>query len=96
MKNYLIYLIAILSGAVGVLAFSPFDLWGFAYVSLIGLIFIAKTAQKKTALWATFCWGLSFFSLGVSWLHVSIHQFGGSPLWLSYMLVVLLSAYLSL
>ncbi len=96
MKNYLIYLIAILSGAVGVLAFSPFDLWGFAYVSLIGLIFIAKTAQKKTALWATFWWGLSFFSLGVSWLHVSIHQFGGSPLWLSYMLVVLLSAYLSL
>ena len=96
MKNYLVYFIAVLSGAAGVLAFSPFDLWGFAYVSLLGLIFVAKTPQKKTALWATFLWALTFFSIGVSWLHVSIHQFGGSPLWLSYILVVLLSAYLSL
>ncbi|HBO37180.1 MAG TPA: apolipoprotein N-acyltransferase [Pasteurellaceae bacterium] len=96
MKNYLIYLIAILSGAAGVLAFSPFDLWGFAYVSLVGLIFVAKTAKKSTALLGTFLWGLSFFSIGVSWLHVTIHQFGGSPLWLSYVLVVVLSAYLSL
>ena len=96
MKNYLVYIIAILSGAAGVLAFSPFDLWGFAYLSLLGLIFIAKTPKKLTALWATFLWALTFFSIGVSWLHVSINQFGGSPLWLSYILVVLLSAYLSL
>ena len=96
MKNYLVYIIAILSGAAGVLAFSPFDLWGFAYFSLFGLIFIAKTPKKSTALWATFLWALTFFSIGVSWLHVSINQFGGSPLWLSYILVVLLSAYLSL
>ena len=96
MKNYLVYIIAILSGAAGVLAFSPFDLWGFAYLSLFGLIFIAKTPKKSTALWATFLWALTFFSIGVSWLHVSINQFGGSPLWLSYILVVLLSAYLSL
>ncbi|MGL4791991.1 MAG: hypothetical protein ACRCW1_11335, partial [Anaerotignaceae bacterium] len=96
MKNYMVYFIAILSGSLGVLAFSPFDLWGFAYVSLLGLIFIAKTAPKKTALWATFLWGVTFFSIGVNWLHVSIHQFGGSPLWLSYILVVILAAYLSL
>lgn len=96
MKNYLIYLIAVLSGASGVLAFSPFDLWGFAYVSSLGLIFVAKIPRKSTALWATFLWALTFFSIGVSWLHVSIHQFGGSPLWLSYILVVLLAAYLSL
>ena len=95
-SNWLTYCIALISGGIGVFAFSPYDYWSVAYVSLLGLIYIAKTAPKRTALWATFLWGLSFFSVGTSWLHVSIHQFGGSPLWLSYGLVVLLAAYLSL
>ncbi|MDO4431152.1 MAG: apolipoprotein N-acyltransferase [Lonepinella koalarum] len=95
MNKFTFYLVALISGGIGVLAFSPFDYWGVAYFSAFGLIFIAKTAPKPTALWATFLWGLSFFSIGTHWLNVSIHQFGGSPLWLSYILVVLLAAYLS-
>ncbi|WP_410677995.1 apolipoprotein N-acyltransferase [Avibacterium paragallinarum] len=96
MKLLFTYLIAIFSGSVGVLAFSPFDYWGVAYVSLLGLLWVIKTSPKRTALFAAFLWGLSFFAIGVSWLHVSIHQFGGSPLWLSYVLVGLLAAYLAL
>ena len=96
MSNLLTYIIALVSGGIGVFAFSPYDYWIVAYISLLGLIYIAKTPQKRTALWATFLWGVSFFSIGTSWLHVSIHQFGGSPLWLSYALVVLLAAYLTL
>ena len=96
MSNWLVYIIALISGGIGVFAFSPYDYWGVTYLSLLGLIYIAKIPQKRTALWATFLWGVSFFSIGTGWLHVSIHQFGGSPLWLSYGLVVLLAAYLSL
>ncbi|PVX42799.1 apolipoprotein N-acyltransferase [Pasteurella langaaensis DSM 22999] len=96
MSKFLPYFIALISGGIGVFAFSPYDYWGVAYVSLLGLIFVAKNSQKRTALWGSFLWGVSFFSIGTSWLHVSIHQFGGSPLWLSYGLVVLLAAYLAL
>ncbi|WP_040975793.1 apolipoprotein N-acyltransferase [Necropsobacter massiliensis] len=96
MKNYVIYFIALISGGLGVFAFSPFDLWGVAYLSLIGLLFVAKTERKKTALFGAFLWGMSFFTFGVNWLHVSIHQFGGAPLLISYLLVALLAAYLSL
>lgn len=96
MKNLLPYFIALISGMLGVFAFSPYDYWVCAYVSLLGLLYAAKTAKKSTALRATFLWGMGLFSIGVSWLHVSIHQFGGSPLWLSYILVLLLAAYLSL
>ncbi|OOF70548.1 apolipoprotein N-acyltransferase [Rodentibacter caecimuris] len=96
MKPYIIYIIAVISGLLGVLAFSPFDYWGLAYVSLFGLIYIAKTPKKSTALWATFLWGISFFGFGVNWLNVSIHQFGGASLIVSYFLVGLLAAYLSL
>ncbi|XWY19629.1 apolipoprotein N-acyltransferase [Bisgaard Taxon 45] len=97
MKNTLFtYFIAIFSGFIGVLAFSPFDYWGTAYLSLLGLIFVAKNAQKKTALWGAFLWGLAFFAFGINWVHVSIHQFGGAPVSVSYALVLVLAAYLAL
>ncbi|WP_109077273.1 apolipoprotein N-acyltransferase [Aggregatibacter kilianii] len=96
MNKYLTYLIAIISGIIGVFAFAPFNYWALSYVSLFGLIWVVKTPQKSTALLSAFLWGLSFFTFGVNWLHVSIHQFGGAPLAVSYFLVVLLAAYLSL
>ncbi|OOF49367.1 apolipoprotein N-acyltransferase [Rodentibacter genomosp. 1] len=96
MKNLLTYFIAIFSGVIGVFAFSPFDYWGMAYVSLFGLLYVAKTPKKSTALLGTFLWAMGFFCFGVSWLNVSIHQFGGASLGVSYFLVGLLSAYLAL
>lgn len=96
MKKLFPYLVALVCGVTGVFAFSPFHLWYLAYPSLMGLIWVAKNPQRKTALWASFLWGLGFFSFGVNWIHVSIHDFGGAPLWLSYLLVGVLAAYLSL
>lgn len=90
------YFIAFVSGLLGVLAFSPFDYWFAAYFSVLGLLFVVKNPHKATALWAAFLWGIAFFSFGVHWLYVSIYQFGGAPLWLSYFLVLLLAAYLAL
>ncbi len=87
MNKLVIYLIALISGVIGVFAFSPFDYWGLAYVSLGGLLFVAKNAKKSTALLATFLWSMGFFCFGVSWLNVSIHQFGGASLGVSYLLV---------
>ncbi|WP_424409949.1 apolipoprotein N-acyltransferase [Pasteurella sp. PK-2025] len=95
-QTFLTYLIAFISGVVGVLAFSPFDYWGCAYLSLLGLLWVVKTSSKSTALFSAFLWGMGFFTFGVHWLHVSIHHFGGAPVVVSYLLVVLLSAYLAL
>ena len=96
MNKYFTYLIALISGLVGVFAFSPFDYWPLAYVSLLGLLYVAKNPKKSTALLATFLWSMGFFCFGVSWLNVSIHQFGGASLGVSYFLVGLLAAYLAL
>ncbi|NBI42293.1 apolipoprotein N-acyltransferase [[Haemophilus] felis] len=97
MQNpWFVYLLALLTGAVGVLSFSPFDYWIAAYFSVAGLLFLTQLSQRRIALRATFLWGMAFFTFGVNWLHVSIHQFGGTPLWLSYVMVLLLAAYLSL
>ena len=96
MNKYLTYLIALFSGVIGVFAFAPFNYWPLSYVSLLGLIWAIKTPQKSTALFSAFLWGLGFFTFGINWLHVSIHQFGDAPLVVSYFLVVVLAAYLSL
>lgn len=97
MITWLLFVVAALSGALGVLAYSPFDYWVVAYVSMFALVWIiVKTRQKSTALWGAFFWSMGYFCVGVSWLNVSIHQFGGAPLWLSYLMVGVLSAYLSL
>ena len=96
MNKYLTYFIAFISGLVGVFAFSPFDYWALAYVSLLGLLYVAKNPKKSTALLSTFLWAMGFFCFGVSWLNVSIHQFGGTSLGVSYFLVGLLAAYLAL
>jgi apolipoprotein N-acyltransferase len=50
-----------------------------------------KSAAKKMALFA-FGW----FSSGISWVHVSIDQFGGLPLIISLLLMLALCVYLSL
>ncbi|MDH3001020.1 apolipoprotein N-acyltransferase [Chelonobacter oris] len=89
-------LLSMMLGASGVLAFSPFDFWGMAYFSLGGLIFLATQRERKTALYSAYFWALGFFTFGINWIHVSINLFGGVPLLLSYLAVLLLAAYLSL
>lgn len=89
-------IISFMLGASGVLAFSPFDLWGMAYLSVGGLVFLATQNSRKTALYTSYCWALGFFVFGINWIHVSINLFGGVPLVLSYLAVLLLAAYLAL
>lgn len=89
-------IISFLFGTIGTLAFSPFDYWIIAFVSAFGLVWSATLSQRKTALWATFAWSIGYFGIGVNWIHVSMIQFGGVPVVISYLAVLLLACYLAL
>lgn len=98
-KNPSIFTACILSfilGGIGIFAFSPFDYWLIAFISAFGLIWVATLPTRKTALWATFAWSIAYFGIGVNWIHVSMIQFGGVPLLVSYLAVFLLACYLAL
>lgn len=66
----------LLSGALLVLAFSPFDLWPAAVVSIAVLWLVLAHAPARHALVHGWAFGLGVFGLGVSWVYHSIHLFG--------------------
>ncbi|MDH2998143.1 apolipoprotein N-acyltransferase [Pasteurellaceae bacterium LFhippo2] len=96
MKNKFSYLIAIISGGIGFLAYSPFDYWIVAFLSAMGLVYSATLTERKAALISTFLWAVSYFAIGVNWVRISMIQFGGVPEVVSYLAVLLLACYLAL
>ncbi|QLB20186.1 apolipoprotein N-acyltransferase [Vespertiliibacter pulmonis] len=90
------YTIALISGGIGIFAYSPFDYWIVAFLSASGLIWLSTFPIKRIALVGTFLWAVSYFAIGVNWVHVSMIQFGGVPEIASYFIVLALAIYLAL
>ncbi len=81
-------------GAGLTLSYSPYGLWFLAPVLLaLALYLIRHSARPHLSAW---CFGLGWFGAGISWVHVSIADFGGLPLLGSVALMALLAAYLAL
>ena len=82
-------LLAALAGILFTLAFSPFD---YPYLAPLALSLLFASWQNTTprrALLRGYLFGLGSFGLGVSWVYISIHNFGGAN-WLSSGLLTVL------
>ena len=95
LKRYTPYLLLILSGASLTLAFAPFNMWLITIpVLALALRQIIKLRHKPFL--AGWLFGAGWFGAGVSWVHVSIADYGGMPLIASIALMALLCGYLAL
>jgi apolipoprotein N-acyltransferase len=88
--------LAFLGGAATVLAFSPFGLHPLAFLALAFLIHRWMSATPRQCAWLGFWFGLGLFGTGVSWVYVSLHQFGGMPAPLAGFATAAFCAFLAL
>ena len=85
---------ALLSGASLTFAYAPFSLWPVTFVALaLAIRQLVKTQRPFLTGWL---FGLGWFGAGISWVHVSIADFGGLPVVLSVGLMLILCGYLAL
>ena len=88
---------AFAAGAVAVAGFAPFYAWPLSIASLAVLFGMwARQSSRWRAFALGYAFGLGFFLVGVSWIYVSLHDFGGMPVVLTALAVLLFCAYLAL
>ncbi|RDE25277.1 apolipoprotein N-acyltransferase [Motiliproteus coralliicola] len=66
------------------LGFAPFDIWPLSILSCTILLACLQASPKpRRAAWIGWLYGVGFYGVGVSWVYVSINQFGNAPPWLA-------------
>lgn len=91
------YVLAFLAGAMAVLAFAPFELRPFAWLSPAVLFWLnlkgIPLGQRLRLAWV---FGIGLFAGGAHWIYVSIHFFGGANAFIAALMVVLFVLFVSL
>ena len=86
-----------LLGAVAVLGFAPYYLFPASIISLATLFYFwQQAASPKAAFWLGFQFGLGLFVVGIYWIYISLHDFGGMPWWFAGFATFCLCAFMAL
>ena len=84
-------------GAACVFGFAPFYAWPVPLAALASLFFVWTRSGSPLQAWLSgFAFGLGYFLAGVSWVYVSLHDFGSMPAVLAAIATFLFCAYLAL
>ena len=91
------FIIAFVLGVLAVVGFAPFYMYPLPVVTLAGLFYLCSQATTpRAAAAAGFSYGLGFFLCGVSWIYVSLHDFGMMPAPVAALVTFLFCAFLAL
>ena len=85
-----------LAGAATVLAFAPAGVFPLAAATFGYLIHLWMNAPPRLCFWRGFWFGFGLYLAGVSWVYVSLHNFGGMPMPLAAIATVGYCAFLAL
>jgi apolipoprotein N-acyltransferase len=88
---------AFVLGAVTVAGYAPFGAFPLPVLTLAALLYLwSRAPSPRTAAMQGFAYGLGLFLFGVSWVYVSLHDFGAMPAPLAAIATFLFCAFLAL
>jgi apolipoprotein N-acyltransferase len=88
--------IALAAGAALAASFAPLNLWPLAVLCPAVLMWLWQDTPAREAARLGFCFNAATFAAGTYWLYISIHGFGGAPVWLALFLMLGLIAIMGL
>ena len=84
------HLLALCGGALAPLALAPFKYWPLAIIACLSLLVSLEHAKNsRQAAFRGWLFGTGLYGVGVSWIYVSINQFGNAPVALAATLTAL-------
>ncbi len=101
MKAKTILVTTLITAATGALTaylgFAPIGWWWFSFIGFAVLAALIQNAPsvKRGALLG-FVFGLAYFLAGVSWVRISLNEFGGMPLPIAWFAALLFCGFLAL
>ena len=91
------FIAAFVLGAATVAGYAPFSFFPLPLFTLAALLCLwQRAAGPRAAAGIGFAFGLGLFLCGVSWVYVSLHEFGAMPAPLAAAATLLFCAYLAL
>jgi len=87
----------LLAGMIAVLGFAPFNVFVMPWLALAVLVYAwLHSANAKQAFWLGFSFGLGLYGLGIYWIYISLHDYGGMPWWFAGFATFCLCAFMAL
>jgi len=96
LNPWLVLILAPLAGALITLSLAPFNYWPAGIISCALYAYLLCTCTPRQGAWRGWLFGLGLFGSGVSWVYVSIHEFGNAGVGLAGLLTALFCAGLAL
>ncbi|MFC5472620.1 apolipoprotein N-acyltransferase [Paraherbaspirillum soli] len=96
-KFPLLLTLATLTGGANAFAFAPFGLWPIQLLTLALLIWcLARVASVKQGALLGWAYAVGWALGGVSWIYISLHDYGGMPAWIAALAVALMAVAVAL
>lgn len=68
------------AGILLTFAFAPFNYWLAGFVAVLFVFYCWAEISANRAFLRGFLFGLGYFGSGISWVYVSVHDYGGAPM----------------
>ncbi len=96
LKPFINPFIALAAGMLFPLGFANFNYPAACFASIVIFLYLLHGKKPKASFFLGWLYGIGLFAVGSSWVYVSIHVYGPTPIWLAGLLTSLFIIVLGL